>query len=50
MSEAPAKTNLRQFLLSGQGWPYLLVPFIAIAIVLDQIGADPIIIFFRYIP
>jgi Ca2+:H+ antiporter len=46
VSEAQAKTNLRQFLLSGQGWPYLLVPFIAIAIVLDQIGADPIIIFF----
>ena len=39
-------TNLRQFLFSGQGWPYLLVPFIAIAIVLDQIGADPIIVFF----
>jgi Ca2+:H+ antiporter len=46
VSEAKAKTNLRQFLLSGQGWPYLLVPFIAIAIVLDQLGADPIIIFF----
>jgi Ca2+:H+ antiporter len=46
VSEAPAKTNLRQFLFSGQGWPYLLVPFIAVAIVLDQIGADPIIIFF----
>ena len=47
MSDASAsKTNLRQFLLSGQGWPYLLVPFIAIAIVLDQLGADPIIIFF----
>ena len=30
------QTNLRQFLFSGQGWPYLLVPFIAIAIVLDQ--------------
>jgi Ca2+:H+ antiporter len=46
VSEAPAKTSLRQFLFSGQGWPYLLVPFIAIAIVLDQTGADPIIIFF----
>ena len=47
MSDASAsKTSWRQFLLSGQGWPYLLVPFIAIAIVLDQIGADPIIVFF----
>ena len=47
MSDASAsKSSLRSFLLSGQGWPYLLVPFIAIAIVLDQIGADPIIVFF----
>jgi Ca2+:H+ antiporter len=46
VSEAQAKFNLRRFLFSGQGWPYLLVPFIAIAVVLDQIGADPIIIFF----
>ena len=47
MSDASAsKTSWRRFLLSGQGWPYLLVPFIAIAIVLDQIGADPIIVFF----
>ena len=38
--------NLRQFLLSGQGWPYLLLPFIAIAIVLDLAHADPILIFF----
>ena len=47
MSEAEAPSfNLRQFLFSGQGWPYLLVPFIAIAILLDQLNADPIIIFF----
>jgi len=47
VSDASAsKTSWRRFLLSGQGWPYLLVPFIAIAIVLDQIGADPIIVFF----
>ena len=38
--------NLRRFLFSGSGWPYLLVPFIAIAIVLDLVGADPIIVFF----
>jgi Ca2+:H+ antiporter len=41
-----SKTNLRQFLLSGQGWPYLLVPFILVAIVLDQLEADPIVVFF----
>jgi Ca2+:H+ antiporter len=41
-----APFNLRRFLLSGQGWPYLLVPFIVIAIVLDLIGADAIIVFF----
>jgi Ca2+:H+ antiporter len=34
------------FLKTSQGWPYLLVPFIAIAIVLDQLEADPIIVFF----
>src|ERR671913_2351377 len=27
--------NLRRFLLSGTGWPYLLVPFIPIAIILE---------------
>ncbi len=47
MSDASAsKSDLRSFLLSGQGWPYLLVPFIAVAIVLDQLGADAIIVFF----
>ena len=29
--------NLRKFLFSGSGWPYLLVPFIPIAIVLEFI-------------
>jgi Ca2+:H+ antiporter len=38
--------NLRRFLFSGSGWPYLLVPFIAIAVVLDIIGASPALIFF----
>jgi Ca2+:H+ antiporter len=38
--------QLRAFLLSGQGWPYLLVPFIPLAIVLDVAHADPIAIFF----
>src|SRR5690349_23210763 len=38
--------QLRSFLTSGQGWPYLLVPFIPLAIVLDIIGASPIAVFF----
>src|SRR5829696_6835906 len=36
--------NLRRFLLSGDGWPYLLVPFIPLAIVLEVVhaGATPV--------
>jgi Ca2+:H+ antiporter len=37
---------LRRFLLSGQGWPYLLVPFIPIAIVLEIAHADAVVTFF----
>jgi Ca2+:H+ antiporter len=37
--------NLRRFLLSGTGWPYLLVPFIAVAIVLEFAHADATLIF-----
>jgi Ca2+:H+ antiporter len=33
-------------LLTVQGWPYLLVPFIPIALVLDLAGADPVPVFF----
>jgi len=29
-----ARPGLRGFLLSGDGWPYLLVPFIPLAIAL----------------
>src|ERR1700759_3667498 len=35
-----------RFLSSGQGWPYLLVPFIPIAVALDVAGASPTLIFF----
>src|SRR6059058_4160786 len=35
-----------RFMTSGEGWPYLLVPFIPIAIVLDVAGASPTAIFF----
>jgi Ca2+:H+ antiporter len=38
--------QLRSFLLSGKGWPYLLVPFIPLAIVLDLANASPIAVFF----
>src|ERR687897_1850877 len=37
--------NLRRFLFSGAGWPYLLVPFIPIAIVLELTHASATIIF-----
>jgi Ca2+:H+ antiporter len=33
-------------LLSGAGWPYLLVPFIPIAVLLELIGASPVVVFF----
>jgi Ca2+:H+ antiporter len=38
-------TKLRKFLLSGQGWPYLLVPFIPIAIALELGHAEAGLIF-----
>src|SRR3954453_12751038 len=37
--------SMRRFFLSGEGWPYLLVPFIPIAVALDAAGASPTIIF-----
>ncbi|MDX6690705.1 MAG: Ca2+:H+ antiporter, partial [Solirubrobacteraceae bacterium] len=37
--------DLRRFLFSGSGWPYLLVPFIPIAIALDLAHADATLIF-----
>ncbi len=36
----------RRFLLSSQGWPYLLVPFIPIAVVLELAHAGAVVIFF----
>src|SRR3954471_7515522 len=38
--------QLRSFLFSGEGWPYLLVPLIPLAIVLDILGASATAIFF----
>jgi len=37
--------NLRRFLLSGSGWPYLLLPFIPLAIGLELAHAEATIIF-----
>jgi Ca2+:H+ antiporter len=42
---AQRRFNLRRFLLSGQGWPYLLVPFIPIALALDLGGALAEVVF-----
>src|SRR5918994_4072879 len=45
--EAPTQKgfDLRRFLLSGSGWPYLLVPFIPIAIILELSHAEAGLIF-----
>jgi Ca2+:H+ antiporter len=37
--------DLRRFLLSGTGWPYLLVPFIPLAIALELVHASATAIF-----
>jgi Ca2+:H+ antiporter len=37
--------GVRRFLLSGEGWPYLLVPFIPVAIALDIVEASPTLVF-----
>jgi len=41
-----ARPGLRRFLLSGDGWPYLLAPFIPVAIVLEVLHAGATLIFF----
>jgi len=38
-------SKARRFLLSGSGWPYLLVPFIPIAIILERSHAEASLIF-----
>jgi Ca2+:H+ antiporter len=45
VSQARAPFQLRRFLLSGQGWPYLLVPFIPVAIALELAHAEATLIF-----
>jgi Ca2+:H+ antiporter len=38
--------NLRRWLLSADGGPYLLVPFIPLAVVLELVHASPVLVFF----
>src|SRR4051812_28926337 len=38
--------SLRRFLFSVEGAPYVLVPFIPLAVVLDIVHANPVIVFF----
>ena len=45
MTRAEGSFNLRKFLLSGAGWPYLLVPFIPIAIALELAHAEATLVF-----
>jgi len=44
VSSGPA--GIRNFLTGPDGWPYLLVPFIPLALVFEIIGASPTLIFF----
>jgi len=44
--EPEQRPGLRRFLLSGDGWPYLLVAFIPLAVALDLAGAAPVLVFF----
>jgi Ca2+:H+ antiporter len=44
-TQTPEATTKRSFLLTGEGWPYLLVPAIPVAIVLELVHADAVLIF-----
>src|SRR5215207_871458 len=41
-----SETSPRSFLLSSEGWPYVLVPFIPLAILLELLHASPTVLFF----
>jgi Ca2+:H+ antiporter len=45
-ADAESGFRLRRFLLSGEGWPYLLVPFIPVAVALELLhaGATPVFV------
>jgi Ca2+:H+ antiporter len=42
----PRRGGAVGFLFSGSGWPYLLVPFIPVAVALELLHASPALIFF----
>ena len=44
-TQTPEETTKGSFLFSGEGWPYLLVPLIPVAIVLEVVHADAVWIF-----
>jgi len=46
VDSSAASAQSRRFLLSSQGWPYLLVPFIPIAIVVELAHVDAVVVFF----
>ena len=46
MDPPAAPARKKSFLLTSQGWPYLLVPFIPLAVVLELAHAGAVIIFF----
>jgi Ca2+:H+ antiporter len=46
VTAASVPSNLWRFVFSGEGWPYTLVPFIPIAVVLDQLDAAAALVFF----
>src|ERR671932_1907024 len=43
---APDRRSPRRFLLTAEGWPYLLVPFILLAVALSIAGASAPVTFF----
>jgi Ca2+:H+ antiporter len=45
VTQAEERFDLRRFLLSGSGWPYLLVPFIPVAIGLELAHATASVVF-----
>src|SRR3954465_7999813 len=45
-SDAPPTERRRPFLLTGEGWPYLLVPLIPVAVVLELMHAGAVPVFF----
>jgi Ca2+:H+ antiporter len=45
MSDLKPRRSLRDFLRSSDSWPYVLVPFLPIAVVLELVHAGPHVIF-----